>query len=177
MSFRTFGTRALIALLTFSLAGSELQLAAQTAATSKDPAQTNPQNRVVIPPATTGPWEKKPTTQQPNDTNLPDAPSATPKEPSTTYLDANQQPEAESADAQATPQNSQAPVGTAAAEKGVTVGGAASKPAGNAIAPAKQRQTRTLALKIGAIVAGGVALGTVYGLSRKTTSVPPGSGR
>src|SRR5712672_2059488 len=79
MSFRTFGTRALIALLTFSLAGSELQLAAQTAATSKDPAQNNPQNRVVIPPPTTGPWEKKPGTQQPNETNLPDAPSATPK--------------------------------------------------------------------------------------------------
>jgi hypothetical protein len=132
----------------------------------------------VIPPPTTGPWEKKPTTQSPNDANLPDAPSSTPKEPSTTYLDANQQPESNDADAaQAAPQNSQAPVGTAAAEKGVTVGGAASKPAGNAIAPAKQRQTRTLALKIGAIVAGGVALGTVYGLSRKTTPVPPGSGR
>src|SRR3954466_14785419 len=167
MRFRMIGTRALIALLTFSLAGSELHLAAQTAATSKDPAQANPQNRVVIPPPTTGPWEKKPTTQSPNDTNLPDAPSSTPKEPSTTYLDANQQPESNDADAaQAAPQNSQAPVGTAAAEKGVTVGGAASKPAGNAIAPAKQRQTRTLALKIGAIVAGGVALGTVYGLSR-----------
>ena len=176
MRFRTFGTRVLIALLTFSLAGSELQLAAQTSAASKDPAQSNPQNRVVIPPPTTGPWEKKPGTQSPNDANLPDAPSATPKEPSTTYLDANQQPEAADA-AQVPQQNSQAPVGTAAAEKGVTVGGAASKPAGNAIAPAKQRQTRTLALKIGAIVAGGVALGTVYGLSKKTTSVPPGSGR
>src|SRR4029077_9613153 len=125
MRFRTFGTRALIALLTFSLASSELELAAQTAATSKDPAQTNPQNRVVIPPPTSGPWEKKPGSQSPNDSNLPDAPSATPKEPSTTYLDANQQPEADSADAtQAARQNSQAPVGTAAAEKGVTVGGA-----------------------------------------------------
>ena len=103
------------------------------------------------------------------------APSAAPQQPSTTYLDANQQPED-------TPQNapqpgSQAPLGTATAEKGVTVGGAASRPAGTAIAPTKQRQSRSLAFKVGAVLAGGAALGTIYGLSRKTPPAPPGSGR
>src|SRR5215469_13038214 len=41
------------------------------------------------------------------------------------------------------------PVGAAAAEKAQTAGGAASKPAGSAIAPAKQHQTRGLLFKIG----------------------------
>jgi len=62
------------------------------------------------------------------------------------------------------------PVGAAAAEKVPTVGGAASRPAGAAIAPAKQRQTRSLLIKIGAIAAAGAALGTVYALSRGTPS-------
>lgn len=176
MTFRSFSTRALIALLTLSLAGGELGLAAQTAPTSKDPAQTNPQNRVVIPSPNTSPWEKKPGTQPATSTGLPDAPSSAPKQPTTTYLDANQQPE-EADQTAAQPVTAQAPLGTAAAEKGVTVGGAASRPAGTAIAPTKQRQTRSLALKIGAVLAGGAALGTVYGLSRKTNPVPPGSGR
>lgn len=175
MTFRSLGTRALIALLTLSLAGSELELAAQTAASAKDQSQPTPQNRVVIPAATTSPWEKNSGTLPPEATDLPDAPSTAPQQPTTTYLDANQQPEQVDQDA---PQSSaQAPLGTATAEKAVTVGGAASRPAGTAIAPTKQRLTRSLALKIGAVLAGGAALGTVYGLSRKTSPVPPGSGR
>ena len=176
MAIRLLGRRTLILLLTVSLSGSELQLAAQTVATPKDPAPSAPQNRVVIPAPTTGPWEKKPGAQPTTtDSDLPDAPSAAPQQPSTTYLDANQQPED-------TPQNapqpgSQAPLGTATAEKGVTVGGAASRPAGTAIAPTKQRQSRSLAFKVGAVLAGGAALGTIYGLSRKTPPAPPGSGR
>jgi len=68
------------------------------------------------------------------------------------------------------------PVGAAAAEKVPTAGGAASKPAGAAIAPSKQHQTRSLFLKVGAIAAGGLAAGTVYALSRGTSSKPPGTG-
>ncbi len=176
MKFRLLGTRVLIALLTISIAGSEIELAAQTAATSKDPAQTAPQNRMVIPPPTAGPWEKKPGTPAPS-ADLPEAPSSAPKQPTTTYLDANQQPEESDQNNVQQQPGSQAPLGTAAAEKAVTVGGAASRPAGTAIAPTKQRQKRSLAMKIGAAVAGGVALGTVYGLSRKTSPTPSGSGR
>jgi hypothetical protein len=64
----------------------------------------------------------------------------------------------------------QAPVGTAAApyEKGIGV--AASRPAGAVIAPAKQRRTRSFLIKVGVIVAAGVAIGTVVGLSAASPS-------
>jgi hypothetical protein len=67
------------------------------------------------------------------------------------------------------------PQGAATAEKVSTSGGAAAKPAGVAIAPAKQHRTRSLLIKVGALAAAGVAAGTVYALSRGTPSVPPGS--
>jgi hypothetical protein len=44
-------------------------------------------------------------------------------------------------------------------------GGAASKPAGVAIAPPKQRQVRTWLIRFGFIAGAGVALGTVAALS------------
>jgi hypothetical protein len=69
----------------------------------------------------------------------------------------------------------QEPEGTAAARAARTIGGPASKPAGSAIAPAKQRQVRSLLIKIGAIAGAGVALGTVYALTRGTPSKPPGA--
>lgn len=74
-------------------------------------------------------------------------------------------------------QKDKAPLGAAAAEAGVTAGGAASRPAGSAIAPAKQGQRRSLLIKIGLIAAGGAAIGAVYALSRGTGSVPPGATR
>jgi hypothetical protein len=73
-------------------------------------------------------------------------------------------------------QNQQPPAGAAAAERGVTRGGVASRPAGVAIAPAKQHQMRSLLIKTGAIIAGAVAIGTIYALHRSTSSYPPGSG-
>ena len=67
------------------------------------------------------------------------------------------------------------PQGAATAETAPTLGGAASKPAGAAIAPAKQRQMRSFLIKLGAIAGAGVALGTVYALTRGTSSTPPGA--
>jgi hypothetical protein len=67
------------------------------------------------------------------------------------------------------------PQGAATAEKVSTAGGAAAKPAGVAIAPAKQHRTRSILIKVGALAAAGVAAGTVYALSRSTPSVPPGA--
>jgi hypothetical protein len=75
------------------------------------------------------------------------------------------------------PDIDQEPAGTAAAQKGRTAGGAASKPAGVAIAPAKQKRSWSFVMKLGAIAAGAAALGTVYALSRSTGSTPPGAGR
>lgn len=69
------------------------------------------------------------------------------------------------------------PLGTAAAEKGRTAGGGASRPAGVAIAPAKQKRSRGLLIKLGALAAAGAAMGTVYALSRGTGSVPAGAAK
>ncbi len=76
------------------------------------------------------------------------------------------------------PQNkAQQPLGTAAAKEANTVGGAASKPAGTALAGVKQKQSRGLLIKVGAVLAAGAALGTVYAMSRGTSPTPPGAVR
>lgn len=67
------------------------------------------------------------------------------------------------------------PLGTAAAQQGATRGGVASRPAGEAIAPAKQKQVHSLLIKLGLVAAGAAAVGTVVGLTRGTSSVPPGA--
>ncbi|HEY7098241.1 MAG TPA: hypothetical protein VH437_16050 [Terriglobales bacterium] len=67
------------------------------------------------------------------------------------------------------------PTGTAAAPAGTVSGSTASRPAGAAIAPAKQRQVRSFVIKLGLIAGAGVALGTVYALSRGSSSTPPGA--
>lgn len=72
-------------------------------------------------------------------------------------------------------QQAQEPVGTAAAGSVETTGVAASKPAGAAIAPAKQRRTRSLLIKVGALVGASVAIGTVVALSSASPSRPPGA--
>src|SRR5437016_5344445 len=117
-------------------------------------------------------------------------PSQAPLQPVTTYPDAptpqqDQQPNAAQPAPTATTtttqpapekkQQEKQPVGAATAESVPTSGGAAAKPAGVAIAPAKQHQTRSLLIKIGAFAAAGVAAGTIYGLSRGTSSKPPGT--
>jgi hypothetical protein len=111
-------------------------------------------------------------------------PSQGPLQPVTTYPDAagNAQSQPQQTD-QNTPEAPQprqqqkpsAPVGAATAERVPTAGGAVAKPAGAAIAPAKQHQTRSLLIKIGAIAAAGAAAGTIFALSRGTSSKPPGA--
>src|SRR5215467_8620591 len=67
------------------------------------------------------------------------------------------------------------PSGTAVAPQPQVSGGAASKPAGAAIAPPKQRRTRSLLIKFGFIAGAGVALGTVAALSAASPGRVPGS--
>lgn len=116
--------------------------------------------------STNPPSAPQTTAQQP----LPDAPSASPAPQSNGNTPQNQdqgrKPPA---------QPVQAPAGTGAAEAGPTAGGAGSKPAGMAIAPAKQHQVRSFLIKLGAIAGGAVAIGTVYALSRSSPSRPPGA--
>ncbi len=65
-----------------------------------------------------------------------------------------------------------APVGTAAAPYEKGVGNAASRPAGAAIAPAKQKRTRSILIRVGILVGAAAAIGTVVGLSMASPSRP-----
>lgn len=67
------------------------------------------------------------------------------------------------------------PVGTAAAETVPTVGVAASRPAGAALAPAKQRRVRTILIRMGAVLGAGAAVGAAMALSEGSPSKPPGA--
>jgi cobalamin biosynthesis Mg chelatase CobN len=107
---------------------------------------------------------------------------ATGTEPSRQPATSNQSPSAQSASTQSSPTQSgqsqapsQKPVGTAAAETVPSTGVAASQPAGTAIAPGKQRRTRSIVIKVGALVGAAVAVGTVAALSLGTSSKPAGA--
>ena len=76
---------------------------------------------------------------------------------------------------QPSPTAPQKPVGAAAAETSKASGVAASQPAGVAIAPAKQRRVRMIAIRVGAILGAGAAVGTVVALTQATPSKPPGA--
>jgi hypothetical protein len=64
------------------------------------------------------------------------------------------------------------PVGTAAAPYEKTTGVAASRPAGAVIAPARQRRARSILIRVGVIVGGAVAIGTVVALTHGSPSRP-----
>lgn len=186
MSSLTWFTRFMITALAFVLCGGPQFAAAQqstapaTQTQSQD--QSAPSDEQTVP--ATSDAQAQPVPQQdqnvgtsqesatpdpskgplkPNDSTLPNAPSATQptNQQSSSRSDRNQPKEA--------------PLGAAAAQAGKTTGGTASKPAGTAIAPAKQHQTRSLLIKVGAVAAAGLAAGIVYGLSRSSPSVPPGA--
>lgn len=131
--------------LVFAVSGQEASSGHQAAGTQPDSTTKNL-------PAATG--------------TLPDAPQSQPNSSQTPAPPPNAAPQA---------QQPNQPEGTAAARAARTIGGPASKPAGSAIAPAKQRQMRSLLIKIGAIAGAGAALGTVYALTRGTPSKPPGA--
>jgi hypothetical protein len=154
---------------------------------TQQPAQgTAPASVQPVAPANQTPQQQ----QQPQQTAPSGTavnPSQAPLQPVTTYPDANgadqtQQPAGNANPAQANvpeaPQPKRQPsepVGAATAETVPTAGGAAAKPAGVAIAPAKQHQTRSLLIKVGAALAAGAAVGTVFALSHSSPSVPPGA--
>jgi outer membrane biosynthesis protein TonB len=102
-----------------------------------------------------------------NRDHLPDSPGATKPQP--------EQPKATPAVAQQPAPSAPQPSGTAAAQAGKLSGNAASRPAGAAIAPAKQRQVRSFLIKMGVIAGAGVAIGTVALLSKGTSPKPPGA--
>jgi hypothetical protein len=131
---------------------------------SGDPQQsTPPANQGVEVDPSKGPLQPA----APSSTQLPNAPStAQPSQPAAPAVQAPQT-------AQTDQKKNTEPQGTAVAGEARTAGGPASKPAGSAIAPAKQKQVRSLLIKLGLIAAGGAAVGTVYALTRSTSSTPP----
>ena len=136
--------------------------------------QTQPQSaqpQQEAPPQTENPdrqeVEDKASQELINRNHLPDSPGATKPQP--------EQPQAAPAVAQKPVQSAPQPTGTAAAQAGKLSGNAASRPAGAAIAPAKQRQVRSFLIKMGVIAGAGVAIGTVALLSKGTSPKPPGA--
>jgi hypothetical protein len=152
------------------------QSASPATDTSQDPnAPQQPEVVPVGPQQQPSPDQEQPDQAAPDQQPQPDVQKpesdAAPATPPQDDLQAKPIPPATS------PANDQEPAGAAAAEKGRTQGGAASKPAGVAIAPAKQKRSWSFLIKLGAVAAGAAALGTVYALSRSTGSTPPGAGR
>jgi len=151
-----FLIRCMVPVVGFALCGAPELLQAQEAAPAPQ------QSGTAIDPSK-GPLQPIPSQQQP-------------EEPRTVYPDQNsdltQTPQPATPPPETKAEPFQEPLGTATAEGVETVGGGASRPAGVAIAPAKQNQRRSLLLKLGAIAAVGIAGGTIYALSKGTSAKP-----
>jgi uncharacterized membrane protein len=164
--------RLMIAGLAAVLSGAP-ELTALAQETTQSPTQNPPAEPATAPPASNA---NQPATNPAN--TDPDSPGAVrlkaeqQGDPPPANAAANQQTNPSDSKTQSAPTK---PLGTAAAEPVTPSGVAASQPAGAALAPAKQRRTRSLLIKVGAIVGGGVALGTIFALSNATSSKPPGS--
>ena len=100
----------------------------------------------------------------PSATTPEDLPSA--PEPQQAQQNPQSQP------AQQPSSSSQQPVGTAAAPYEKPTGVPGSRPAGAAIAPAKQRRVRAIVISVGLLLAGAGAVGAVVGLSKASHSQP-----
>jgi hypothetical protein len=177
MSNPRWFSRLMIVAVAFALCGGPELLQAQEPTTLAATTRQQ-QDNTTAAPATSDQANPQPTSQDQNlgttQQNATPDPSKGPLQPAETNSVPNAPTPAPPNQAQQQ-QPTQAPEGTAAAPGVKTAGGAASRPAGTAIAPAKQHQTRSLLIKIGAIAAGAAALGAVYGLSRSSPSTPPGS--
>ena len=123
---------------------------------------TAPQNdpsQAAIPGGTFGASATRPSIQE-----LPDAP-------------APQGVAQSSANESSSKQENQntVPSGTAAAKAPAVKGTPASRTVGAAIAPAKQKQHRSLLIKTGLVVGAAVAVGSAFALSKGSPSKPPGA--
>jgi cytoskeletal protein RodZ len=98
--------------------------------------------------------------------SLPSAPTPQPEQQTPAQQAPAQQPPAQP---QETPQQ---PVGTAAAPYEKPTGVPGSRPAGAAIAPAKQRRVHAIVIRVAIVLAAGAAVGAVVGLSKATHSSP-----
>jgi hypothetical protein len=124
------------------------------------------------------PWQQQPAgTNAPADQNAPGQNTGQNQNPNPGQTpaqnpgqDQNQQPQPGSSSSQ---QNApKQPLGTAVAPYVRPEGIPASRPAGAAIAPAKQRRVRIYAIRIALLVGAAVAIGTVIGASEGSPARP-----
>lgn len=140
------------------------------AAAAQEPAQNPKANSI---PATeissSQPVEELPSAPVPQSAAQPQQQSQPTQQPSTTQT----QPQTQSQPAQqpSTSQEQQ-PVGTAAAPYEKPTGVPGSRPAGAAIAPAKQRRVRAIVISLAVVLAGAGAIGAVAGMSKASHSQP-----
>jgi len=92
--------------------------------------------------------------QQSSSSTLPDAPQSQPAQPQET---------------------TQVPSGTAGAKAPNVKGAPVAQPSGAAVAPPKQRNHRSLLIKLGLLAGAGIAVGAVVALSEKSPARPPGA--
>jgi cytoskeletal protein RodZ len=153
--------------LVYALSGSMAMFAEPLPQTAQEPAQTQP--------AQVAPDDSNPTqisTPSSNNSNpsaapvsneLPDAPApAQPVQQNQNYSSSQQQ-------------TNPVPSGAAAAKAPTVRGAPASRTVGAAIAPAKQRQRRSLLIRAGLIAGACVAVGSAFALSKASPSKPPGA--
>lgn len=128
----------------------------------------NPQSSQTAPPAQQPVQRQNGNSPAANQTNAP----ASPATACSASLPAAPQSNGDNGSSQSTRQQTKAPLGTAAAPVENPVGVAVSRPAGAAIAPAKQRRTRIFLIRMGLVIGAAVAVGTVVGLSKASPSRP-----
>jgi len=95
-------------------------------------------------------------TAQKQDDSLPDAP----------------QPQSQTSTSQ---QPAATPAGAAGAKAAKVKGAPVAKPAGAAVAPARQRGHRSLLIKLGLVAGAGIAVGSVVALAERSPARPPGA--
>ena len=115
------------------------------------------------PQQSTQDQDKSNSTASPVHQELPDAPApAQPAQQGQNDVSQQQNPES-------------VPSGAAGAKAPTVKGSPAARPVGAAIAPAKQRQRRSLLIKAGLIAGACVAVGSAFALSKGSPSKPPGA--
>ena len=148
-------------------------LAQATEPQESQPPQSQPDSQQ---PATSQPPpprpDSQPATSQPPQSQPAESQSTAPQQTQAPAPGSQPAAQQETQSSQAGDQN---PAGAATAQRGKTAGGAASRPAGAALAPAKQRNPRSLLIKLGLLAGAGVALGTAFALSQASPSRPPGA--
>jgi cytoskeletal protein RodZ len=139
-----------------------------------------------IPQGTQSSDQTRSTTQVTDDTNKPQTPEAGGQNASPAISPINNelpdapapaQPVQQGTDSSSVqPQNpSSVPSGAAGAKAPTVRGAPASRTVGAAIAPAKQRQRRSLLIKVGLVAGACVAVGSAFALSKASPSKPPGA--